>query len=313
MQFLLILLLCTRRLFNSCLALSSISLSRSAKDADADIAVVGCGVLGTSLCRQILKSRDFNGRTVTGITKSTARHDTIRDAVGDHEDRLNLMTYDEIQKQGKSFRDVVFCAPPSGFDDYPGAVKEVAATVFDRGDGTMVFTSAGSVYGGLDGEIVNEKSPLTDTDRAKRLLEAEAACLEQGGVVLRLAGLYTLERGAHNYWLTSGKDVAGREDGIINLLHYDDAAGACAMALTQKKTTKEGVIYLISDGHPLTRRQICESAQQATHYADQKIPKFLGTDKDSKGKVYDGSWSNRALNWTPKYSSFDSFMSAQQS
>lgn len=28
-----------------------------------DIAVIGCGVLGTSLCRQILASADFDGRS----------------------------------------------------------------------------------------------------------------------------------------------------------------------------------------------------------------------------------------------------------
>eukprot|EP00548_Thalassiothrix_antarctica_P018878 CAMPEP_0194185398 /NCGR_PEP_ID=MMETSP0154-20130528/42529_1 /TAXON_ID=1049557 /ORGANISM="Thalassiothrix antarctica, Strain L6-D1" /LENGTH=106 /DNA_ID=CAMNT_0038903713 /DNA_START=6 /DNA_END=323 /DNA_ORIENTATION=- len=106
----------------------------------------------------------------------------------------------------------------------------------------MVFTSAGSVYGGFDGETVNEKSPVTsDAPRAKRLLAAEAAC---PGIVLRLAGLYTLERGAHNYWL--GKDeVAGREDGLINLLHYDDAAGACMAALLKQRNKDESNIYLI--------------------------------------------------------------------
>mmetsp|Transcript_18857 Transcript_18857/g.27883 ORF Transcript_18857/g.27883 Transcript_18857/m.27883 type:complete len:171 (+) Transcript_18857:604-1116(+) len=161
-------------------------------------------------------------------------------------------------------------------------------------------------FGGLDGETVNEQSPVTDTPRAKKLINAEAACLKEGGVVLRLAGLYTLERGAHNYWLTSGKDVDGRADGIINLLHYDDAAGACLNSL--KEATKKSAVYLISDGNPLTREQICLSARKSALYSDKVMPAFLGTDKDAMGKVYDGSWSNEALNWKPRYISFDSFM-----
>lgn len=288
------------------MALSSISAKNSVTSSSDGIAIIGCGVLGTSLCRQILESSDFDGREVIGITKSSARHDFIRDAVGEHNNRLKLVTYEEIKEQQKKVQDVVFCAPPSGFEDYAGAVREAAETVYLGGDGTMVFTSAGSVFGGLDGETVNEKSPVTDTPRAKKLLDAEAACLEQGGVVLRLAGLYTLERGAHNYWLTSGKDVAGRADGIINLLHYDDAAGACLSAL--KETTKKSSVYLISDGNPLTREQICISARKSASYSDTVMPAFVGTDKDPKGKVYDGSWSNESLNWKPRYISFDSFM-----
>lgn len=174
----------------------------------------------------------------------------------------------------------------------------------------MAFKPRTKSFGGQDGEVVNEESPVVDTPRALKLLQAEAACLEQGGLVLRLAGLYTLDRGAHNYWLTSGKDVVGRADGIINLLHYDDAAGACLKAL--KEETEKSSIYLISDGNPLTREQICISAQKSALYSDKTIPNFLGTNKDPKGKVYDGSWSNKSLNWKPKYFSFDSFMNQPQ-
>jgi nucleoside-diphosphate-sugar epimerase len=142
-----------------------------------------------------------------------------------------------------------------------------------------------------------------------RLAAAEEASLTNGGCVLRLAGLYTLERGAHNYWMTSGKDVAGRADGIINLLHYDDAAGACMAALKAGKVVR-GKVFLISDGNPLTRQGICESAKKACMYKNSSIPKFLGKDSDSKGKVYDGSYSNSVLQWSPKYPSFDEFMAS---
>jgi hypothetical protein len=36
---------------------------------DGDIAVVGCGVLGTSFCKQLLSSPDFQGRK--GMMKCT--------------------------------------------------------------------------------------------------------------------------------------------------------------------------------------------------------------------------------------------------
>ena len=41
---------------------SAFAVSNSASSS-CDIAVVGCGVLGTSLCRQLLSSPDFESKT----------------------------------------------------------------------------------------------------------------------------------------------------------------------------------------------------------------------------------------------------------
>ena len=119
-----------------------------------------------------------------------------------------------------------------------------------------------------------------------------------------------MERGAHNYWLNSGKDVGGRPDGIINLLHYDDAASSCMAALSVGPSVVSGNIFLISDGNPTTRKGICESALKAKMYVDKTMPGFSGGDSDPLGKIYDGSVSNAALKWAPKYASFDEFMSS---
>lgn len=173
---------------------------------------------------------------------------------------------------------------------------------------------SGSYGDEADGGIVDERSPTCDPEknpRAARLIRAEDACLKHGGCCLRLAGLYSLERGAHNYWLTSGKGVAGRPDGIINLLHYDDAAGACLAALVVGSEVVRGNVFLVSDGTPTTRKGICESAMKAKVYSDATMPSFLGNEHDSKGKVYDGSVTNAALKWKPRHASFDEYMSAQ--
>jgi nucleoside-diphosphate-sugar epimerase len=241
---------------------------------------------------------------VFGITKTTSRHHDILNNVGNHHtgERFHLRTYDELK--GQSFRDVVFCAPPSGSTDYAGAVKDASSQLWAgmNSGGKFIFTSAGSVFEG-----VTEASMTTDTPRAKRLVDAECAARSQGAaIILRLAGLYLLERGAHSYWLRSGKDVDGRSDGIINLLHYDDAAGACLAALLSD--VNDGT-FLISDGNPCTRQEICEVALKTKMFSDCAMPKFLGTESDPKGKVYDGSWSQGILNWKPKYASFEAFMS----
>ena len=41
----------------------------SATTSESDIAIIGCGVLGTSLCKQLLTSPDFQGRSGTCIVQ----------------------------------------------------------------------------------------------------------------------------------------------------------------------------------------------------------------------------------------------------
>ena len=209
------------------LASMTTAFSAPTTAAKADIAVVGCGVLGTSLCKQLLTHPDFASRSITAITKSTARHDDIRKQVlqsDGNSDRFTLKTLDDVlETSSSSFQDVVFCAPPSGFDNYPSAVKEAAEKLWavDK-NGSFVFTSSGGVFEGKDGEIVNESSPTLDPEtnpRSGRMIYAEQEAIALGGCALRLAGLYTFERGAHSYWLKRCQEsgVQGREDGIVNL------------------------------------------------------------------------------------------------
>ena len=105
-------------------------------------AVFGVGVLGTSLCKQLLEDTDM--KRIVGITKSTTRHDEIMKEIGSGSDkdpsRLELTTKFGDEK----FPNVVFCAPPSGFDDYPKAVEDAIANLWD-GTGVFAFTSSGSV------------------------------------------------------------------------------------------------------------------------------------------------------------------------
>lgn len=77
------------------------------------------------------------------MTKTRSRHESILEQVGDNE-RFSVKTADEIQ--GQRFRDVVFCAPPSGFEDYAAAVEDAVMNVWDStSDGAFVFTSSGGM------------------------------------------------------------------------------------------------------------------------------------------------------------------------
>ena len=136
---------------------SSISFANQASTSSTSCAVVGVGVLGTSLCRQILQDSSLAHFQVTGITKTNQRHTAIFQDVltnayvdDDNDDditrnRFELRTCDEVVET--KFDNVVFCAPPSGFDDYPKAVQEAAESLWagPEAGGVFLFTSSGAV------------------------------------------------------------------------------------------------------------------------------------------------------------------------
>ena len=117
--------------------------SSSNPPAATQCAVVGVGVLGTSLCRQILETTDW---TVTGITKTANHHEDIRQAMPAGEaHRLTLTTRDAVPTETK-FPNVVFCAPPSGSEDYPSEIKDAIDSLWSGpDDGVFCFTSSGGM------------------------------------------------------------------------------------------------------------------------------------------------------------------------
>ena len=128
-------------------AMSSSSTSMSS------VAVVGVGVLGSSLCRQILHSPEFSDAVVTGITRTSNNHEAIRTQVlgNDNErkdgDEKRFRLQRSTDPLERKFQNVVFCAPPSGFEDYSGSVKEATEQYWEGPDagGIFVFTSSGAV------------------------------------------------------------------------------------------------------------------------------------------------------------------------
>lgn len=60
-------------------------------------------------------------------------------------DRFRVATTEDCA--GEKYKDVVFCAPPSGFDDYPAAVEDCMKTVWagPKAGGVFIFTSSGGM------------------------------------------------------------------------------------------------------------------------------------------------------------------------
>lgn len=258
-----------------------------------DLLIVGPGVLGRLVAQRWCK--EHPGCQVYGQT-----------ATMDHHDELIQMGINPTMKGTKlphQFPYVIFCAPPSRSPDYASDVREAASSW--SGEGSFAFTSSSALYDCADNGCCDEDTPVVPMDRSPRtdvLLKAEKVVLDYGGCVLRLAGLYKADRGAHTYWLRQMKSEL-RPDHIVNQIHYEDAA---SLAVTILKKNLRGRVFLGCDDQPLSRQEIMDLVNKSGKF-DGKFEGFTGTS-GPLGKRLNNSKTREEIGWEPKYRSFAQFL-----
>lgn len=270
----------------------------NAPQSSNQLLIVGPGVLGSCLGKLWL---DQHGPgSVTGQTNTTTNHSTLQ-ALG-----ITPRTKDQASQQ--KFPYVAFCAPPSGSDDYPAELK-AALDLWD-GTGSFVFTSSAAVYALNDGECVDDSPtvPLGANERTDRLVAAEQAVLAAGGNVVRLVGLYHKTRGAHTFFLKQG-EVARWGGAIINLIHYEDAAGLAYAVLSGSGNADNapyrGRAFLGCDDQPTTFQDMMDVIAESGVLPGKVT--FTGPAGPSQGKRTKNEATRQQLQWQPKYKNIGEF------
>ena len=265
--------------------------------------VVGAGVLGR-LAAQEWRALHPGSGEVYGVTRT--RIDEEREAAMKAEGIRHRYRSDVEAdvRCGTRWPYVLFSASPGGNEDYVGAVSSALKYWDSTAPGAcFVLTSSAGVYAEDGGGVVCETSPIGSDARTDRLVAAERAVLSAGGCVLRLAGLYLEERGAHAYWLSQG-EVPQRPDGLINQINYRDAASAAIATLLRGSP---GYVYVAADDAPLSREEICLEARRAPRFAGISQPRFSGAG-GGVGKIVDSRATREALGWRPRFATFSAFI-----
>eukprot|EP00245_Coleochaete_scutata_P006790 TRINITY_DN21576_c0_g1_i1.p1 TRINITY_DN21576_c0_g1~~TRINITY_DN21576_c0_g1_i1.p1 ORF type:complete len:372 (-),score=60.71 TRINITY_DN21576_c0_g1_i1:189-1304(-) len=263
-----------------------------------DILIVGPGVLGSMVATEWIK--DFPETKVVGQTNTTNSHERLR-SLGVFPIVKDLETAEQ-----DTYPFVIFCAPPSGSSDYAAEVR--AAAQRWNGVGSLLFTSSSALYDVNDGGWCDESAPVVPKGKSPRtdvLLNAEEEVLKAGGNVVRFAGLYTLDRGAHTFWLAKGT-VPATPDSYLNLIHYEDAA-TLAKAILLART--RGQIFMGCDNHPVTRKEVMDATVKSGKF-EGTFDGFTGTEGDM-GKRMCNDATRAAVGWHPKYSSFARFLGVE--
>uniref|UniRef100_M1APZ3 Uncharacterized protein n=2 Tax=Solanum tuberosum TaxID=4113 RepID=M1APZ3_SOLTU len=146
-----------------------------------DLLIVGPGVLGRLVAERWRE--EYPGCQIFGQTMTTDHHDELI--------KMGISPSSRETKFTSKFPYVIYCAPPSRTEDYPGDVRDAALKW--SGEGSFLFTSSSAPYDCSDNGSVDEDGPIVPIGRSPRtdiLLKAEEVVLEFGGCVVRLAGLY---------------------------------------------------------------------------------------------------------------------------
>lgn len=135
---------------------------------------------------------------------------------------------------------VAFAASPDASDPasyertYVTALERTLAS-FDRAGARLervVLVSSTSVFAAEDDAIVDESSPTRTDGTAAHIVRGESIVRSrEGGIVLRLAGIYGPERNRMVRMVRDGTARLARSGPIGNRIHRDDCAGAVAHLL----------------------------------------------------------------------------------
>ncbi len=253
-------------------------LTKSCLAMSPSLTVYGAGDLGT-LAIKVYQDLYADAR-IYGVTKTDRRHEALK--------ALNINPVIEHQTLPPS-TNVLISIPPQ-----PGLLNLIRQALenWDR-TGAFLLISSTRVYAEESGNEVHENSQVT---ASSPLLEAETLVLDQGGMVLRLAGLYDEYKGPHRF-IQEKKTTSGPANSFLNLIHTQDAAHLAVRCL-QSGTARK--IYLGCDDVPMSRQDFVNlvvSEPQNIHY----------TETNQLGKRCNNQWTRQALNWSPQYTSFKSW------
>ena len=260
------------------------------------VLIAGCGYVGSAAARLFAEG----GWEVIGWTRSGQS----AEPPGESAISLSAVDITDLGTVGRnSFpTDVVVHCASSGADSYRHVYRDGAANLAACfPSARLIFTSSTSVYPQRDRSLVTEESPAKpDSDDARTLRAAEEIVLENGGIVLRVAGIYGPGR---SFLLRSALDgTAVATDRIVNQVHRDDVASAIFL-IGQCQTINPPRIFNVVDDTPAPRAEILAWLSERLNLP---LPPSLAPPEQKRGRS-NKRVSNaklRALGWAPAHPSY---------
>ncbi len=228
--------------------------------------IFGAGTLGKFIAHSW--RAQYPNSLIVGVTRHDDPPDWFAGIKVKHISRANILDNPSFK-----YDYLALCIPPQ--DNYDGEARVALAQWNSTSIGNAVFSSSAGVFAEQHGGVVTEESKTSDSARTQQILDVENVFTSSNGISLRLAGLFTETRGAHMYWEKKAQEDASYTvtdgDGYLNMIHYSDASSAMIRALQMKRYVN---MYLVSDGRPIAKQQIWNSAVERKWVNGTRSPIF---------------------------------------
>lgn len=282
------------------------------------LAILGCGYVGTAVAQQAIK----RGWQVSALTRNPERVAALRTMGVSHVVKAELdstIWHPQIDPQQDYVLNCVSSAG-GGLAGYEKSYVEGQRSILQWASqgriGTLVYTSATSVYPQSDGELVDEDSvPGELSGSGGKLRESEDLLLKRApdiplgrSIILRLGGIYGPGRHYLLDKLIRGESTfPGRGDIILNYIHLDDIVSAVFSALLAPPQIHDRV-YNVVDGTYPTKEEIVQwLAEQLGKprpvFDPEQQTQRAGRRLNAAGKLPNRRVSNRRigkeLGWEP--------------
>ncbi len=285
------------------------------------LTILGCGYIGTAVARRALQ----RGWQVSALTRNAEAAAGLRE--------LGLQRVVEAEIDSDSWhgeldaeQDYVLNCVSSGGNGLEGYRKSYVngqrslVQWAGRGRlGTVVYTSATSVYPQSEGEWVDEDTPTQGcSPTGELLLESERVLAEAvAGIgrwfVLRLGGIYGPQRHFMLDRIRGGDThFSGSPEGYINLIRQEDVVSAVEASFA----APEGLanrIYNVIDGSPVTREAFYGWLAEQCGQGEVSFDPEAEGQRDNGRRGSRGRLPNRRvsidrireeLGWAPRFADF---------
>jgi nucleoside-diphosphate-sugar epimerase len=258
-----------------------------------NVAIIGCGYVGTAIARQLSDLSYVVTATTTTLERVTQLQviaQRVLVATGDNQ--ISLLAALENQDA------VILTIAPIGNkqvdeDGYKATYLHTAKNIVEILQQVptvkhLIYTSSCGVYGNRNGEWVNEESPVVlDNEYGEILHDTEKILLAGKSpnckvCILRLGAIYGYGREiGKRFSKLAGTTLPGNGENFINWIHLEDIVSAVNFALTHEL---QGIYNVVNDT-PLPSREIFDRACEINGLPQVEWDELLPRNKTNNQRV----------------------------
>ncbi len=259
-----------------------------------NVAIIGCGYVGTALARYWRQELGF----VVTATTTTPERVAALEALGAKAVVVNGNDPEGLRSLLQDQDTVVLSVGAKNANVYKETYLHTAQTlvsVLKQAPNVrqLLYTGSYGVYGDRNGASVDESSPvapanpngqiLSDTEQV--LLSASSDDLSV--CILRLGGIYGPGRELVKiFGRVAGTTRPGKGDDVTNWIHLDDIVAAIEFA---RKQRLQGIYNLVDDAHLRSRELLNKVCEQ------HNLPKVVWDESQKSVRPYNARVSNQKI------------------